>query len=137
LQIRATLRGNLSSTSWELIAARLNGDTATNYSNHDLIRAGTSLASGANSSLDRARIGRTSFINGNIYSALILDVLDFASTSKKTTLRSLSGVYTGQEQVSLASGLWNNTNAVTSIQLYVEGVNITSGSRFSLYGIKG
>jgi hypothetical protein len=41
-------------------------------------------------------------------------------------------------EIRLVSGVWLNTSAVSSISLVVGGgSNIVTGSRFSLYGIKG
>jgi hypothetical protein len=75
----------------------------------------------------------------NSFGATIIDILDYASASKNTTLRTLSGSSTSSNpRIGLHSGLWNVTDAVTSITLTDnEGLNYTSSSRFSLYGIKG
>jgi hypothetical protein len=62
---------------------------------------------------------------GNV-GASILDILDYANTNKYKTIRLLAGVdvngtvATFGGVVGLTSGLWQNTNAITSIKLVVE-----------------
>jgi hypothetical protein len=48
----------------------------------------------------------------------------------------LYGVNATSTLVGLVSGLFVNTAAVTSIELYADA-NMAIGSRFSLYGIRG
>jgi hypothetical protein len=69
----------------------------------------------------------------------IADILDYTNASKATTVRSLwgfdknaSGGYTG-----MTTGIWTNTNAITSLDLTSSGGNYVEHSRFALYGIKG
>ena len=77
------------------------------------------------------------------FGASIIDIYDFASTTKTTTARSLFGrigaTNTASNKVGINSGMWNNTAAVTSISFglpTVGFVNYVAGSRFSLIGIR-
>jgi hypothetical protein len=123
---------------------RFNGDTGANYASHRLYGNGGSVGSSASTSSTRIIA-----VNGlpdetrdtsNIFGAAVIDILDFSNSSKNTTTRNLAGngVYTDYQLIGLFSGLWNNTNAVTSINLFDPSAgNFVTGSRFSLYGIKG
>jgi hypothetical protein len=78
----------------------------------------------------------------NVYSTATIDILDYVSTAKNTTVRSLGGSTdrgggTSTQGVELASGLFVNTAAVNQVTLLSNFANFTSGSRFSLYGIRG
>jgi hypothetical protein len=39
--------------------------------------------------------------------------------------------------INLVSGLWLNTNAISSLRIFIGGQNIGQYSQFALYGIKG
>jgi hypothetical protein len=137
LQIRAVGRSTSGDAQqqWRVI---LNSDSGSNYAYHRLFGNGSSVLSQGFSSQSSARIGYlpTSNATANAFGALVVDVLDYANTSKNTTLRSLSGADTFSI-ISMQSVLWNNTAAVTSITLQDSGANnLATGSRFSLYGIK-
>jgi hypothetical protein len=72
------------------------------------------------------------------FSGTIIDILDFSSTSKNKTVRALSGFAQGSgQELMIASGFWNSTNALTSIEISTGNANLVANSRFSLYGIKG
>jgi hypothetical protein len=119
----------------------LNGSTASNYARHILQGNGSAVTSAASSAAAFMLNGFSAGASNdtNSFGATIIDILDYASASKNTTLRTLSGSSTSSNpRIGLHSGLWNVTDAVTSITLTDnEGLNYTSSSRFSLYGIKG
>jgi hypothetical protein len=142
LQIRYVARNATSGTRDEL-SVRFNGSTAYNHAYHKLQGNGSSVASSATTTTDVMNGG---WMTGpsetaNVFGAGVIDILDYASTSKNKTIRSLSGLNgpSGGPYVSLNSGFfYANTNAITSIQLNTINVfNFAAGSRFSLYGIKG
>jgi hypothetical protein len=95
-------------------------------------------ASNSNNEIINA-IGSSS--SANVYGINIVDILDYANTSKYKTVRNLLGQdNNGSGIVQLTSGLWSNTAAITSIALVADPTyitNWTTASRFSLYGIKG
>jgi hypothetical protein len=138
LQIRMTVRGNRNSTIGD-IRARFNADSGSNYAFHRLLADPPSVISQANTSQTFIRFGTFVGNNGtaNVFSASVVDILDFGSSSKNTTIRSLDGFKDSSSfPIGLYSGFWNNTNAVTSIELYPESDSFVSGTRMSLYGIK-
>lgn len=141
LQIRTTNKTDYGSADWSMFALRFNSDTTSSYRAHYLRGNGSSVSS-AEFNLDTRMAlgyGASTFNTSGEFGAGVIDILDFASTSKNTTVRSQTGVYTPSTKwVSLFSGVWLNTATVTSVTLVpLLGSNFTSGSRFSIYGIKG
>jgi hypothetical protein len=140
LQIRFTARSTETASDWWSMIAKINGDTGSNYAFHRLTGDGSSVASIAGSSSALPRFGYllTSF-SGNGFNGGVMDILDPYSTTKNTTLRTLSGV-TGASRnwIELNSVLWNNTASMNSIEFSIQsgGGNYATGSRFSIYGIR-
>jgi hypothetical protein len=140
LQMRILLSSS-STAADTVLEMRLNSDNGNNYSWHSIRGNGTSVTSEAALSYpsDYMMVLRGSR-TADVYSAAIVDILDFASSSKNKTARSLTaGRGAGLTYIQLQSGLWIDTSPITSINFdpanpsYIFG----SGSRFSLYGIKG
>jgi hypothetical protein len=74
----------------------------------------------------------------NAFSGTVIDILDFSSTSKRTTSRIFGGYTSGSnDSIWFGSGLSTNTAAITSFEIYTPFDGFTAGSRFSLYGIRG
>ena len=74
-----------------------------------------------------------------MFSAHIIDILDYTNTNKYKTVRNLGGFDTNSAQygyISLGSVSWRNTNAITSISFTLDGNNFTQYTQFALYGIK-
>jgi hypothetical protein len=138
LQIRTANRTDRSGFASDDIALQMNADTGANYRNHGLYGDGSSVAS-FDAAASEIRIGLTSGVTetANIFGAFVIDILDFASSSKNTTIRALSGKEGSGDYIALTSGLWINTAAVTSILIKPRNAtNFIAGSRFSLYGVK-
>ena len=144
LQIRAVGRSNNSGTNFRLTGLRFNGDSGSNYSYHDLYGNGSSVVSSSvtgSSNIPVLAINGSSS-TGNAFGGALIDLLDFSSSSKNTTVKSLTGFYDAAQpiyRVMLRSGVWLNTSAVTSITMgdLLGGYDWAVGCRFSLYGIKG
>ena len=138
LQIRFTARHTAGVTSTTLFA-RLNNNTGSNYAWHRLRGNGSAVSSTGGGSQSDMEITQApgSGSSANIFSAGVIDIVDFASTTKNTTLRTLAGYPGTESYVTLNSGLFNNTAAITDVSLISNGTSFAIGSRFSLYGIKG
>jgi hypothetical protein len=140
LQIRLIARSSESAaqTNYEM---QINGDTGSNYARHNLRAVGASVASSGVASQTSIAVCAMAAANSpaNTVSPKIIDIVDYASTTKYKTVRIVEGqvnaTYGGQ--VHYRSGLWQNTAAITSITLFVTGYNFTTQSSFALYGIKG
>lgn len=142
LQLRIVSKTtDASATGYMLI--RLNNDSGANYSYHYLYGYGSGVASSGSSG---SSFGGLLFMNGNdvgssAFSPNIIDIHDYADTNRYKTLRNLGGRAngsTGSSQVHLLSGNWRSTSAVNRIDFsFGDGTNLSVGTRFSLYGIKG
>jgi hypothetical protein len=138
LQLRIVSK-NVTSTGYGGGFIRFNGDTAANYSSHFLRGNGSSVSSGASVSATSMAMLLVRNSSADVYQPAVFDVLDPFETTKYTTIRGLLGVpSTSGTFLELMSGSWRNTNALTSITFLPEGgQSLGSGSRFSLYGIRG
>lgn len=137
LQIRYITRNEAAN---DAILLNFNNDsTNANYAKHQL-RGNGSAATAVGQASIVPELPTVPYlgITANVYNATIVDVLDYANTNKNTTLRALGGYdANGSGAIWLASGLWMNTAAVSTIKLYAESGDIAEYSSFALYGIKG
>lgn len=136
LQIRATTRTTYAGGFGLTASMSFNSDGAANYSWHWLYGDGGSVATNATANAASIGNGWTggSSMTANMFSGTIIDILDYANTNKYKTSRTLTGTAAGG--IFLTSGNWRNTAAISTIGLFSAG-NWASGTRFSLYGIKG
>jgi hypothetical protein len=140
LQLRMVARGPRPST-FDGLQMNFNGDTSTNYITHYLKGNGTIVASGSINSSFNGLAFNPVFTSADsasgAFGAAVFDILDFSNSSKNTTVRGLFGS-TDLDNIQLASGLFIDTSAVSSVLLApLFGTDYNAGSRFSLYGIKG
>jgi hypothetical protein len=141
LQLRAMTRDNSASTGQSALWIQFNGDSGSNYSWHRLYGtgSGTPTSTGATSTTWMlAGIGAYNNNPTNEFGVSIVDVLDYASSSKYKTIRGLTGEdENGAGYVGLCSGLWMNTNAVTSLTIFPSASqSFIQYSSFALYGVK-
>jgi hypothetical protein len=136
LQVRATTLFGAEA----VLDLRLNGDTGSNYTQHGIFGRGAVVAVLGSANTSTVSImGAYSAIPSGFPCVAIIDIHDYASTTKNKTVRNFSGTNnntTENRDVCLTSGVWRNTNAVTSVTLF-SGTNYTTGTTISLYGIKG
>jgi hypothetical protein len=139
LQIRVSARSN-DDNAISNLRMTMNGDSAANYSWHFMQGFGSGQWSSAGSSTSLIALRDIlSGTSGNIPGSLIIDLVDYADTNKFKTVRALAGLSNGttQNQVSLISGNYRSTTAVSSLTLSIAAGSFITASRFSLYGIKG
>lgn len=119
------------------LGIRFNNDSSSLYAYHKLTGSGISVEAGAN--INDNYIG---LFYGNGFVATqpnvaIIDIHDYASTSKNKTVRSFAGndVNGSGGMIYLESGLWRSTSAINRI----DSTFLTGNSNVSiaLYGIKG
>jgi hypothetical protein len=139
LQIRVSSRSARSSTD-DLIYARFNSDSTNNYSWHYLQGDGASATASGFGPDNVIYVGfnPAASATANCFGTTVLDILDYANTSKNKTTRSLSSYdLNGSGKSMFISSAWYSTNAITSIFManYATGANWAAGSRFDLYGI--
>lgn len=140
LQIRATVRSNYSSPNMGL-AVTFNGDTATNYSSHLLSSTGSTPFAGATATTSSfSGLNHPSGMStANTFSSFIFDILDYANTNKYKTSKIYTGYHAGGSTYGLTwnSVSWRSTAAINQITFNVVVGSYVTGTRFSLYGIKG
>ena len=135
LQIRGTW-ANAGTSQYAFI--RFNGDTASNYSWHDIYGDGANVFTEVTT--NASSIGMAYSSSTTSYTGFVYDILDYTSTTKNKTIRGLEGRDTnGGGTIALHSGLWFKTpEVITSIDIFVLNTNnIKQYSSFALYGIKG
>jgi hypothetical protein len=140
LQIRGILRSSYvpSNTSMRLT---FNSDTGNNYTSHNLNGTGSgSVTAGDESGNPFIVFARAAYngLTAGIFTSFVIDILDYANTNKNKTIRVLNGYdANGEGQVSLRSGAYLSTTAISSINLFSNVGDIMQYSQFALYGIKG
>lgn len=140
LQIRAFGQTNRGSVAYDGAQMRINGDTASNYSGHTLAGTGATALSGSLSTtymqLPWVGFGTTT---GSNWGGAVIDILDYLDTNKYKTVRALGGADgNGSGYVTLTSGNWRSTSAITSVSFTPDGgTTFSQYSSFALYGIKG
>lgn len=137
LQIRGIARTTRSATA-DGLRFEFNGDTSTNYYSHSLYGAGSSLGAYASANKIESWVVGGNTAGSNIFGAFVTDILDYSNVSKNTTVRTITGMdNNGDGQIALNSGLWINTNAISSIRLFSDSAaNFMTYSSFALYGVK-
>ena len=139
LQIRIVSR-DTRATTYNNVQLQLNSDTGSNYAAHALYGDGSSAQVQALTGQTSASGGGASASNNataNIFGAGVVDILDYASSTKNTVVRSLVGVdLNGNGAAVIRSALWLSTSTVSSVTLFPQ----TSGafaqhSTAALYGV--
>jgi hypothetical protein len=145
LQIRGISKDTYSGAAGEATdtVITFNNDGGSNYGYHQLRGNGTAAAALAATGTSNmaAVITQVYGTATNIFGVSIVDIHDYASTTKFKTVRGFSGGDlndgTTKSNLRLGSGLWRSTSAITSIQILTVVSGFTAGSTFALYGIKG
>jgi hypothetical protein len=137
LQLRVVARDTATGFSDSFMKLTFNGAT-TNLTSHYLSGNGSTVSSAFENTGSAINFGSISAANAtaNIFGAAIVDILDPFSTTKNTTTRCFDGLVASFTYSNIRSGLWNNTAAVTSINVATGRANFVAGSRLSLYGVK-
>ena len=150
LQVRALFQTTRATYNIDDIDLIFNGvETGGTYARHYLeanIQNNGTVNSGGNASTNKMlyMATGTSTVSANCFGGAVLDILDYASTTKFKTVRSLSGGDANggasgyYPTVSLRSGVWMSTAAVTSITFNTSfgGSSFAANSTFALYGVK-
>jgi hypothetical protein len=133
LQIRAFAR----STVQARLLMQVNSATS-GYAVHYLLGDGASASAGAAANTTHFAMAQSQ-ADANIFSASIVDLLDYSNTAKNKTVRILAGNDKNGSggEIALWSGVYMNTSEITSAKLYFDSsANIAQYSQFSLYGVR-
>jgi hypothetical protein len=127
----------LTAANGGLFYLRLNGDSGTNYTRHLLSGDGSSVSAIGGTGQDYIQMSNA--FSDNTYGfSMIIDIHDYASTSKYKTVRLSTGQdRNGAGTMTLRSGLWLDTSAISSLSVTTDFSTFSSGTTISLYGIKG
>lgn len=135
LQLRATLRRTVGGAEGYL---RFNDNVSTNtYYDHALTANGSSVSYSASTGNDYISTGLMGGTNA-VLSSVVIDILDFASSTKNKTVKIFNGVYdTGSSgiRIQLRSGLFKSTSPITKVT--IANGQFPNGVELRLYGIKG
>lgn len=139
LQIRGILRSSVGGSE-DYTSLRLNGDSGSNYFWHFLFGNGStanaSNPGSASTFIYPYAVPASGFL-ADSFGVQVIDILDYSSTSKNTTVRTLAGYDNNSTggRIALTSGAWFNTSAVTSLA-FTCGGNFAQYSQFALYGVR-
>jgi hypothetical protein len=146
LQIRVFAQCNRGTVGIDALKFTFNGVGGTSYADHQIRGDGANpVFAGASSSQPFTAIARTiGTTAGGSFGASIIDILDYANTSKNKTIRALGGVDVNGTvggvggSVSLTSNLFiNSSNPISNITFAPDGgTAFTQYSSFALYGVK-
>ena len=147
IQIRGIFKDTSTSDSvpnGAYLYTRVNG-SSTGYASHRIYGNGSTVIASADAADNALRWYGTMMpsggIYGSMYSAAIMDVHNYASTTQNKTFRFFAGNDANQAStnrtVNLQSGLWVDTTAITTVTLFAMSSGFAAGSTFALYGIKG
>jgi hypothetical protein len=150
LQIRGILQTNRSSYIVDLTKVQFNSDTGANYSGHNFYGGYNTTpnvnADGSANASSMEFHGLNSGVGANVFTGVVMDILDYANTNKYKTVANFQGfdvngtVGTGSlgGTIALSGGNWRSTNAITSVKIsMIDGTAFNQYSSLALYGIKG
>jgi hypothetical protein len=141
LQLRVVGRGLTTFADGLTMYLTFNGNnTSTHYQNHGLFGNGSSVSSINNLNVGIITVQQVfpdTNAATNIFGVAITDILDYTSTAKNKTIKTIGGYdRNGVGRALLYSGLWMppTPTAINQIAISTDG-GFLAGSRFDLYGI--
>ena len=138
LQIRWTSKFSTSYTS-STLSLKMNGDSGSNYNYHRIMNyngsVGAEYSAQGTSGIVGTLVGASGPASG--FAAGIIEITDYANTTKLKVARTFGGAADAY-RFGYGSFAWLSAAAINSINIYENsGASLVTGSRFSLYGIKG
>ena len=145
LQIRGITRNTNAAATSNSLRLNFNGDTSSsNYAFHTLNGDGSNANAAGTSGfsyIQAVGVVPQDSATANLVGAVIIDIHDYASTTKNKTVRTFGGSDSNAAdttyKVNLASGLWVDTSAINSISIVSASASWGTQTTFALYGIKG
>jgi hypothetical protein len=113
------------------VRIRLNGDTTDSNYSYILLYGTGSVAGSTNNTATQIYIGHA---NTSTPNASIISLNNYSDATTFQTVLSRGNQV--NQFVSAVAGLWRNTAAVTSVTIVMDSGNFTTGSTFTIYGIK-
>jgi hypothetical protein len=143
LQLRWLLRSSRAAGA-DSISVIFNSDTSS-YPRHYLLGQGGGVtgaygedSTAGNTGMIVRPVSAASNTTG-VFGAGVVDILDYGSTSKYKTVRSLCGYdNNGSGEITLNSGVWMSTSAITTLRVASGALgDLVQYSQIALYGIRG
>jgi hypothetical protein len=131
--------GIANATGADIFVTHFNGDNASNtYSVTELYGSGSSAGSSRAVNQNGFVLGWLSTFNLAEWAPSVFNIMNYSNTTTYKPLLLRSGVATTSGgYVQIATGVWRNTSAVTSIIMRtVNGYQMKAGTTISIYGIK-
>jgi hypothetical protein len=127
------VRGDAVNTNTML---RFNSDTATNYSLTGMSGEGASPISYRNTSVAQIALNSGSANWNNVWGNLIVHIMNYSNTTTTKTVISRGNAATGETELHI--GLWRKSpvEAINALNFVATSGSWSSGSTFSLYGIR-
>jgi len=138
LQIRGILRNSAGSGS-DNAYMLFNSDTGNNYTTHWISGDGATATASSVSPWTLQLVGfiPASGATANSFAVTIIDIHDYASTTKYKTVRYFTGNdRNGSGSMFVGSSSWMNTAAISTLSFNCSDA-FELGTTFALYGIKG
>jgi len=138
LQLRIFTKSSNTSAQNAEVRLQPNSDASAIYTYHMLVGNGTAASAVASTGNTYARLRYAGGELTNGWSASIIDIIDYASTTKNKTFKSFIGRdENGTGFVNMTSNLWASTTAISSLKVTISVPNFATGTSIALYGIKG
>lgn len=120
-------------TSSEDIWLRFNSDTGTNYSRTRLSGDGSAGAAATTRNTNAESI----FLNAGVVGSTAIMTINIMNYANATTYKTAISRFGSATYVVASAGVWRSTSAITTVSLRAGSAGtFTSGSTFTLYGIK-
>ena len=140
LQLRIMGRTTRTSSTQNSFIYTFNGSSTGYGYSHRLYGQGSGTGSADAPNGSTYSFGCTMATDGsasNVMGVAIMDILDYANVNKYKTTRIFGGNdQNGSGEIHLESGLWQNSNAISQIDLSVDSFNWAAKTTIALYGIK-
>jgi hypothetical protein len=126
---------NRFTSALDNLAVQYNGDTGTNYSFTNVWGSGSAAGSSRSTSATKGDLDYYAASEPSFPAPVIINIQNYANTiTYKTTLARGSNSARGVDATVV---LWRSTSAINSILFKNNGgSNFTSGSMFTIYGVK-
>lgn len=142
LQVRVIYRDTASAVGAATATVNFNNDSGANYAFHQVRGNGSTVNAFSYTSRNNMSMQDFGILAGsgtNIFGAGIMDIVDYASTSKYKTAKMFGGQNANSSstsyEMSISSGVWMSTSAITSMTFGAGYTAFAAGSTFSLYGV--
>lgn len=113
---------------------RFNSDSGSNYSFTRVTGNGTSALSSYEVSQTKANLASAFGMTTTYETNIIVQIMNYSNaTTNKTTLTRANTASLGTEA---SVNLYRSTSAITAIEIFPSSSTFTTGSTFTLYGIK-